>query len=120
MIKVMGCGRGGSGRGKAMEECVSCPTLIRLRETGLLLSGVDEPVRFLSVRRCSLAEDEVRDRSSWASDGAGLRGMAKLMGGRAALAGVVRARRGSSGLGAGAGLLISGRRLVMWRGSIPL
>jgi hypothetical protein len=71
----------------AMEECVVCPTLNRLRAPCLLLSGVDEPVWFLSVRRCSLVEDEARERSSRASDGAGLRGMAKLRSGRAAVAG---------------------------------
>ena len=87
MTKVMGCGGRGSGRGMAMEECVVCPTLNRLRAPCLLLSGVDEPVWFLSVRRCSLVEDEARERFSRASGGAGLRGMAKLRSGRAAVAG---------------------------------
>ena len=113
VTKVMGCGGWGSGRGMAMEECVACPTLNRLGAPCLLLSGVDEPVWFLSVRRCSLVEDEARERSSRASDGAGLRGMAKLRSGRAAVAGGLWAGCGSTGPGADVNLLISGKRPVM-------
>ena len=102
-----------------MEECVVCPTLIRLRAPCLVLSGVDEPVWFMSDRRCSLVEDEARERSSRAS--AGLRGMAKLSrSGRAAEASGLWAGCCSTGLGAAVKLLISGRRLMVCRGSIPL
>ena len=48
----------------AMEERGECPTVIRLWGSRLLASRVTELFRLPSLRRCSLVEEEARERSS--------------------------------------------------------